>query len=387
MKKSAKIIHVNKAFFPEIGGVESVCHQYVELSKEFFDEVIVLTTQDKLGALFEIETLTNVKIYRCKYQFKLYGHRASISFFFILLMFCFKKYLILAHDPFPLSTLAFFLKKPKKLFVVYHSDIVKQLKLKKIVDWLRYKVLTRCDGIITTSPILREKSDILSHIKHDNTAVIPIYLDNLSEYTKKQKSLTIKSTQLSNIDLKEDFLLLFGRLNYYKGLDYLLEAVECIISDGFELHSNILIAGKIVDAEAANAIRKLKNSSDKIFIVDEVISKQDKICLLQKCSGLLFPSTKNSEAFGIVQLEAMACGKAVINMDLESGVPWVSQDGITGKTLSTDDVKAFANLLRNKDNQLEETLKLGKNSQHNVQERFSHEAVASVIKRLFSEHN
>jgi rhamnosyl/mannosyltransferase len=57
------------------------------------------------------------------------------------------------------------------------------------------------------------------------------------------------------------------------------------------------------------------------------------------------PSTHRSEAFGIVQLEAMAFAKPVVSTRLGTGVDWVNVHGLTGLTVPPRDVPALRDAL------------------------------------------
>ena len=140
------------------------------------------------------------------------------------------------------------------------------------------------------------------------------------------------------------FLLMLGRMCYYKGLEVVLAALQRNQSAGRSAALRIVIAGKDSDDCARSMSAKLTRFVEVVRI-NRLLTEDEKVFLLQSCVALLFPSNKPSEAFGIVQLEALATGRPIVNFNLPTGVPEVSVNGKTGLTFEVDDHVAISDLM------------------------------------------
>ncbi|MCP2241259.1 glycosyltransferase [Thermoanaerobacterium thermosaccharolyticum] len=324
------ILQVNKMYYPEIGGVETVVKQYSEYLQKY-DDVVVLCVNKKFSTKTTIEVINGIKVYRCASLGTYMSMPVSITFFWYLLTLAKRADIIHFHEPFPLGSIgSLFIDKSKKIFVTWHSDIIKQKRLKRIVEFFQKKLCMRADKIITTSNRMIESSIILKNFK-DKILVIPLSL-NKKNYFRDYDTDNIDSSLL---DLPKDYVMFFGRLSYYKGINVLLEAIYMINKD-----IPFLIAGT---GELNESVRnKVKKTNKKIYFINREITEDEKMYLLKNSKFIVFPSIYPSEAFGIVQLEAMIYSKPVINTNLSTGVPWVSLNDISGLTVEPSDARQLA---------------------------------------------
>jgi rhamnosyl/mannosyltransferase len=272
------------------------------------------------------------------------------------------------HVPFPLGDLACLLSGYKGKVVIYwHSDVVKQKKLLKLYKPIMERFLKRADCIVVATQGHIDGSPYISRYA-EKCKIIPYGL-NLEDYIITGDLLTQKLHDKSNLKV-----LFVGRLVYYKGVDVLVKAFAKVT--GCELF--IVGTGKL-ENELKTIADGMENSVHFLgSLSDENLKKA-----LSDCDIFVLPSVENSEAFGIVQMEAMVYGKPVVNTSLPTGVPHVSLDGVTGITVEPSNVDALAKAIQSlvDDDQLR-TL-YGKNARERVLKTFDNRTIMDDIYNLY----
>ena len=145
--------------------------------------------------------------------------------------------------------------------------------------------------------------------------IIPFCLDFGIEINKNKRGKGLKNKNIIN-------LISIGRLVEYKGYKYAIEAVKT-------LDKNVnytIIGGGPLMKELKELIAKHK-LEDKVHLKGEV-DDYGKNKLLSNADIFLFPSISSSEAYGIVQIEAMAYGLPIINTFINNGVNFLAPPNV-----------------------------------------------------------
>ncbi len=131
-------------------------------------------------------------------------------------------------------------------------------------------------------------------------------------------------------------ILFTGRLVYYKGADVLLEAFARMREN-----AELFFAGTGALEQELKERAAALGIAERVHFLGRRMTPELRM-MFADCDIFVLPSVANSEAFGIVQLEAMVYGKPVINTALPTGVPLVSIGGETGLTVPPSDADALA---------------------------------------------
>jgi len=133
---------------------------------------------------------------------------------------------------------------------------------------------------------------------------------------------------------RSPYFLYVGRLASYKGIDILIRSAQILP------HISFVFAGEGPESSiVANALKD--KSLTNVFLLNYFIPESLKHFLIENCYALLFPSVTSNEAFGLVQLEAMAHKKPILNTDLGTGVNFVAPNKLSALTSKPNDINSF----------------------------------------------
>jgi len=190
----------------------------------------------------------------------------------------------------------------------------------------------------------------------------------------------------------DDQMVLFvGRIEPLKGVDTLIQAMSCLNFGEFtsEKPIRLTIIGGDPDVnpeEMSKEMARLQKMCNDLLMGKMVIflGKRDQDTLPYYYSAadvLVMPS--HYESFGMVALEAMACGTPVIASQV-GGLAFLVQDGVTGYHVPDDDPNELCERLKQllSDNELRRTLGIQANK---YAQEYSWDKITEQIVRLYKD--
>jgi len=326
-----RVVHIFKDYYPPMtGGIEQHMRLLCTgLTRQI--EVIVLVPSRSRRAIKEC--LEGVSVIRVPE----FGRYASVPLCptMPVELHRLRPDIVHLHFPNPMGDLAYLLGGWQvPLVLTYHADIIKQRLFLPVYRPILAHLFKKLRRIIATSAEYIASSEFLSQYQAKCT-VIPFGIDLAGLALRNGESDEVAKQRL---DYGGRLLLFVGVLRYYKGLDVLLRAMT-------RVEGALVIVGRGPEREALETLATQLGIAGRVTFLGEVTEAQLRL-LLHAADVFVLPSIDRCEAFGIAQLEAMACGKPVVSSDLPTGMRFVNQHGVTGLRVLPGDPEALAEALQ-----------------------------------------
>jgi glycosyltransferase involved in cell wall biosynthesis len=318
-----RVVHVYKDIYPVVGGMENhvrlLCR---ELSR--FPDIqprILVTSPDRHSSIGRLDGVPVTRTARIaapastplspRLAFELRRQRPD---------------LVHLHFPYPVGEVAALLAVPSvPTIITYQSDIVRQRSLLVLYGPLLRRVLSRASAIIATTEAYLEGSPWLAP-NRDRCVVIPLGIDlqPFLSVTPRGDGRTI---------------LFVGRFRYYKGLQFLIDALPHVPD------ARLLLVGSGGQERELRAQVEQLGLSNRVEFLGNV-SDEDLPSVYGRADLFVLPACERSEAFGLVLVEAAASGLPLISTELGTGTSYVNLHGETGLVVPPRDSGALAGAIQ-----------------------------------------
>ena len=259
--------------------------------------------------------------------------------------------------------------------------------------WLERTAYQNADGVVAVSESMKRDVQELYGVRKDRVRVIPNGIST-SEFRKKPAPDLLRR---HGIDPEKPIVLFVGRITRQKGILHLLNAIPHLPAET----QVVLCAGAPdtpeIGAEMKTQVEKFKSHPGlSIHWLETMQTREDLIGFYSHATVFVCPSVY--EPFGIINLEAMACGVPVVASAV-GGIPEVVVPGETGLLVDVNPVggdnfepgnpgafsrslaESISLLLKNPD----QARAYGAAGRRRVEERFSWESVAAQTLAFYEE--
>jgi glycosyltransferase involved in cell wall biosynthesis len=351
-----RILEVVVRYPPFVGGVEASVHEVARRLAARGHEVRVICADDPPGSPSDVD---GVQVVRLPWRLK----AANTNLCFGLGEAIRRERPDVIHTHLPT---AFFAGRAASaaremgvpLVLTYHNDVAGE-GIKRPVAALYNSVffprlLKSSARVVATNP--RHSPRL------DNPAVIPWGVDTERFHPPVGEP---------GPPLTVGFLSLLDVHHRYKGLEVLFEALRLVPE------ARLRVGGKGEDVGFFRRRAEELGVADRIEFLGFV---EDLNAFYGGCHVFALPSTDVREGFGLVLLEAMACGRPVLATPIVGMAADIERTG-AGVLVPPNDPGAVAAALRN----LEDPPGMGRRARSLVEERYTWERVADDYERLFTE--
>ena len=366
------ILHIYKDYFPVLGGIENHIRILAEAQAALGHEVSVLVTNPGM------RTVTReVNGVRAIFA----GRLATVAstpvspalFVWAARLAADVAHLHFPHPPGEVANLVF--HPGLRTVISYHSDVVRQARLMRFYRPVLARVLRQADAILVGSPPMRQSTYLAEHQAKVRLVPYGIPVTRFQTRPSETDLARIQAKYLRGDTHATPRLIFVGRLRYYKGLDTLIRALPAI-------PARLIIAGSGPMADGWQALARATGVAERVDWLGEV-PDADLPVLYHSADLFVLPASHPSEAFGLVQVEAMAAGLACVTTEVGTGTSWVVQDGITGRVVPPNRPAALAEAINSLLSDPDRRSQMGRAAAERARAEFDESIMIDRILRIY----
>ncbi len=239
-------------------------------------------------------------------------------------------------------------------------------------SWIEKTGVESADRVIAVSSKMRD--DILAHFRVDPAKVVVIH----NGIDPGRFVRTDRRDALDKWKVREPYVLFVGRITDQKGIFHLLDAAPKL-PNGVQV---VLCASAPDTPEIEERLRRALPEHPNVTWINAMVPVDEVTQLYSHADVFACPSVY--EPFGLINLEAMSCGTAVVASAV-GGIVEVVEDGVTGLLVSPAKPDELATAIRSLLDDPERRGRMGVAGRRRVEEKFSWASVAQRTEQIYAE--